>query len=262
MLGKAAGSIDPTERMAAVQAKSALDKYVENIPPTDVLAGNAQNVSDILTQARGNYAAAKLSEAVNARITKAEQQTAGEGSGLNLQNKLRQQARQFLDKPESRGLTADERGAVENFIQGTTPQNVLRFAGNYLGGGGGLGSLAATAVGAMFGGPLGAIAGQGSGLGLRALGNALTSKQADRLSEMMRARSPLARQMQASIGSWAKYADAAQRQPATPRLIGMLTMQSRNLANNLRDAGIMTTPDNLMRSLIGPVPSGASQEQQ
>jgi len=262
MLGKAAGSIDPTERAAAQTAKGALDSYVEKIPQADVLAGDAGQVSDILREARGNYAAAKLGESLDTRIARAERMAEGEHSGLNLGNKLRQQVRQFLEGNESRGLNDTERSALENFISGTPTQNTMRFVGNLLGGGGGLGSVASAAVGGMAGGVPGAIAGPVTGFGLRVLGNSLTARQADQLSQLLRSRSPLARQMQASLDSWSKYATSAQSQPATPRIMAMLTIQSRNLANNLKDAGIMTTPDNIMRSLTGPMPSGAGQEQQ
>jgi hypothetical protein len=239
---------------AAQIAKKRLDSWVDSgIPKTDVLAGDPAAAQQVMQAARADYTAGKLSEALDKRIAKAEDLAGGEHSGLNLGNKLRQKVGQFLDSPDSRALSDAERETMKQFVQGSTAQNVLRYVGNFLGGGGGLGSaFMAVSTGGMSA-PV--------GLGLRMLSNSLTSRQADRLSELLRSRSPLGQQMQASMDSWSKYAQAAQTAPSTPRILAMLTIQSRNLANNLRDAGIMVTPDNIMRSLTGPIP-GAAQEQQ
>jgi hypothetical protein len=195
--GHAAGdTANPTERLAASRAIEHLDDYLADIPAKDVRAGDAAAASKLLEEARGNYAAAKRSEDVGARLTRAERQAARSGSGSNVDNAIRQKISAILDVPSrTRGFSADELAQMETVVRGTGPANVARKIGK-LGFSDGLSlMLHAGAVYPTSGMsiPIG-IAGTAS----RKIAEALTARQAMKLDEMIRARSPLAEQAAAS----------------------------------------------------------------
>jgi hypothetical protein len=246
--GELAGKFGSDESAAATIAKRQLDDWMDNIKPADVIAGDVGAAQTIMREARANYSAGKLGQSLDKRVAKAEMNASTANSGLNLQNQLRTQAKNFLNSADSRSLTASERKLMERFVKGTATQNVIRWASNVLGGGGGLGTAVVGLGGMATAGAAGAALPL-AGYALKAVGNSLTARQAEKLSEVLRSRSPLAKQQKAALEQWAKYAEAAQSSPPTPRAIALLTIQSRNLANNLKDAGIVVKPEELMRSI-------------
>jgi len=80
--------------------------------------------------------------------------------------------------------------------------------------------------------------------GMKRLANVLPAGQADALAHGVRARPPLRNALEA----WSRYADAA-TQNATPRTTASLVIATRNLMNNLRDAGIELGPEDLARAV-------------
>lgn len=260
-LGNAAGSVDATERKAAQSALTALDDFYKSVPAGDVLAGDTGQAAATIGEARANYGAAARAEKIDRKITQAELRAASANSGQNVTNTLRARIADILiDPKQRRGYSAVELAAMERIVRGTKTSNTLRNAGNLLGGGGGLGSIVTAGVGAA------ATGGWGAGLpvlgyALKKLGNALTNRQIDQLSEIIRSRSPLAGRVGGPVVEWSKAARAAEMQPSA-RTISSLTLASRNLSNNLKDAGITIAPDDLLRSLQGPVRAPAEDEQQ
>jgi hypothetical protein len=257
LLGQIAGRGDE-DAAAAMIVKKQLDEWLPNVSRSDTLAGDPAAAYSIMKSGREDYAAAKLAEGLDKKIANAELSTAGANSGLNLQNRLRQNVHQFLKSDDSRGLSASERQIFEQFIRGSKSENVLRYVGNFFGGGGGIGAGAWSAGGVMAAGPVGMAMPLG-GLGLNRLSAAITSSKADKLSEMIRSRSPLGQRMQGQVEDWSKAAEAAEISP-TARNISRLTIASRNLSHNLKDAGISVSPNDLLRSLMGP--SGGKAEDQ
>jgi len=86
---------------------------------------------------------------------------------------------------------------MEEIVHGSTSGNLLRAGGNLLGGGGGLGAALTAGGGALAAGPLGA----GLpliGYGLKQAGGATTKRQVEQLLEMIRRRSPAAKERGAS----------------------------------------------------------------
>jgi hypothetical protein len=57
---------------------------------------------------------------------------------------------------------------------------------------------------------------------------------------------PLGRKMRQSADAWAQAAEAVRAQPNNIRAAATLTIQVRNLAAALEDAGIEVSPSNLM----------------
>jgi hypothetical protein len=204
-LGHAAGDFaNKTEQFAARRAIEELDGFLASNDPSSVVAGAATSARDAIKAARGNYAAASRSETVADLARNSELRADATASGQNLGNTLRQRLASLLQSDKAtRGFSPEEIAAAEEAVKGSKTANALRYIGNYLGGGGGLGAniadLSAAGVGAVAGGPGGAIVGpiasRTVGAGSKALSNALTKSQVNKLDEMIRQRSPLYQDM-------------------------------------------------------------------
>lgn len=264
IFGKAAGSTDPTERAAAQAVIDHLDDFVPKIPKADVLAGDPEAAAKVLEDARGNYSAAKQAEKIDNKTVQAEVRAAASNSGMNVANTVRQRMADVVLKPaERRGLLPEEVQAAQAISEGTPGQNVLRKASNVLGGGGGLGMLHASSVGAGAGafiaGPVGAAIGAAlpaiAGHTLKAISNTMTLKQAAKLSEMIRSRAPLASSMQKFEEGAGAFGTVQNAKTAAGVMIA-----ARNLSNNLRGAGFNVSPADLLRDLQSPSTSSAQQQ--
>jgi hypothetical protein len=183
---------NPTERLASSRAIEHLDDYLATLPPSDLIAGDAAAASKVLGEARGNYAAAKRSEQITDKLETGDLNAAAANSGRNVGNAQRQQIKSILNNDRLRaGYSADEIAQMERLVRGTKPGNAARIIGNLLGGGGGLGSVAAASAGAAATGPVGAFA-PVVGAGIKHLENMSVARQARILDEMVRRRSPMA----------------------------------------------------------------------
>jgi len=259
-LGHAASSTEPAERLAASRAIESADDFLSNLSKTDVIAGDPAAAAATLTEARGNYAAAKRSEAITTAAEKADLNAVAANSGQNVDNAVRQRIKSILQDPKQRrGYSQDELARMDSIVRGTFVGNTSRFLGNLFGGGGGLGTVVTAGTGAAAAGPVGAIA-PIFGYGFKKLGNAITAREVAKLDELVRSRSPFARQVGAPLQDWSMAAQAAEVSP-TPRNVARLTVASRNLSNNLSSAGISVSPDDLLRSLQGPMRGAAEDEQ-
>ena len=194
----AKGSTSPSsmERIDAAAARFAIDHIDDALPklsPTDLASGAARHADAIeaLTNARGNAAAAFRAQDLDRTAYRASLNAAAANSGMNVENSLRQQLKSILTNPaRARGFSADEISTMESIVRGERLRNVIRTAGNVLGGGGGLGALAAGAAGhAVM--PGAGILTPVLGRGLKMAGNAATNRAFNRLDEMVRRRSPL-----------------------------------------------------------------------
>lgn len=182
---------NPREKLAADRAIRHLDDYAANINAADVLAGDAKAASRILSDARGNYAASKRSERLTEETERADRSADAANSGMNLGNRIRQRYDTILNSDKkSNGFNEAELAQIEKTVRGTTPGNAMRFAGNLMGGGGGLGAVVSAMAGAAVNPVLAAA--PVVGYGLKKLSDASVSRQARIADEMTRSRSPLA----------------------------------------------------------------------
>lgn len=189
-LGKAAQSVDPTEKAAASRAISTFDQYLENIPQADVLQGDARVASQLLKQSNANYAAGKRADLLQGKVDAADLQAASANSGANVDNAMRQRVKDILKSPKlSQGFSQDELLQMQRVVRGTATGNVVRTIGNLLGGGGGLGSLVTAGAGAMAAGPIG-LAAPVAGTIVKKIGNRMTENQINKLADMIRSRAP------------------------------------------------------------------------
>lgn len=197
----ARGAKDANERLAANVAQERLLNFMENPPNWVVTGGDPAAATAAFREANANWAAAKRAENVERRVVKAELKAGATHSGLNLENQLRQRIG-VLAEPETRGgFTPAEQAAFARFARGGPIENQLRYVGNILGGGGGMGANVAgtgglLGLGFLTGDPYTAAAtGAGAlvgGRALRSLGNRLALNRARELEQMLLSRSPLA----------------------------------------------------------------------
>jgi hypothetical protein len=213
-LGKVAQGADPTDASAAKIAQRQLDDFIQNVPPTDVLKGDAAALAKTAAEARGNYAAAARHEAFANVIARAELNAARSNSGANVENSLRGEVKNFI-RPDNRGASEASRSGfndaeialMEKFVRGGAG-NTQRIVGNLLGGGGGLGATAATVAGHTLAGPAG-FAAPAVGAAIKGFGNAGAMRKAQNILDVILTRSPRAQQLAPQVGAVSSPRDAA-----------------------------------------------------
>ena len=202
-LGKAAESADKTERQAARIAQSSLDEFMPAITENLVLEGNLSKASGALEDARKNYAAASRSERLQEALSQAEKQAARSGFGGNLENSTRQRISSILNSPaKKRGFSQEEISELENYVKGNFTRNSVRTATKILGGDNPL--MAAVHAGLAFPTHGLSLAAPITGYVLKRLNDAMSSRQLSRIDNIIRSRSPLAKQTQSAIQDWSQ----------------------------------------------------------
>lgn len=201
-LGRVSRGVDavgrPTSDAAAAgRAIAHLDDFLDNLKQPDLVAGDVSRALPILNDARANWGAAMRAQDLGVRLTRAERQAAKAGSGANIQNAIKQKVSAVLDVPQrSAGYSAAEKAQAERVVRGSPAENLLRKAGK-LGFNDGLTLMAHAAAAVPSGGmsiPIGV-----AGTIARKAAEKMTSNQAQKLEEMLRARSPLSQQMAAAV---------------------------------------------------------------
>jgi len=207
---------------AGRQAVDVLDTYMLRPPQGMLTRGTSADIADMhrsLTNARGDYRAFKTAQGVEDALEYAGVKAARANSGANTGNATRQELSKFVSSPAGErrlfGATEEERNAIVNAVVGDRGTNALRSASNLLGGGGGLGRLAAghggagvgTAAGVMMGlDPMttaalaltgGAVA-PVTGAALRGAANSRTVRAAEEVAADIRRASPLYRAREAA----------------------------------------------------------------
>lgn len=233
---------------ASSQVIGKLDNIIEDAAPG-------------MREANANYSAAQSAKALDKRIAKAEMAADVNNSGMNIGNKIRQQAMQIYQNPAAtRGLRPEELDAIKSVAEGTATRNTLRYVSNLFGGGGGLGAVVTGDVASRS--PLGAWGALTAPLGfaLKTIENKLTVRAAKNVSEQIRNRSPLGIAIQSSSDKWYEAYQAAST-ARTSASMSKFLIASRNLSNTLKDAGISVSPNELLKSLQGPMTGRAEDEQ-
>jgi hypothetical protein len=265
-LGKAAGSIDPQEKAAASIALSEFNKRLEAIDPSSVIRGSSDDFSRTMKEANANYNAASQTAKIDKKTVDATIRAGAANSGMNTGNTIRQRMADVAIRPaEQRGLRPEEVETAKRIAMGSRTENALRKGGNVLGGGGGMmtlisGAAGMGAAGAYTQDPGSAFAGlalPALGFAMRGMGNRMTMKQAEKLSEAIRGRAPLA---SATTKFEEKVAQFQQQRNAKNGVAAALA--ARNLATNLRGSGFNVSVSDLMRSLEGPAAGRAEDKPQ
>lgn len=263
-LGKAAGSVDPQEKAAASIALSEFNKRLEAVDPSFVIKGSADDFSRTMKEANANYNAASQSGKIDKKTVDAEIRAGAANSGMNTGNTIRQRMADVAIRPaERRGLLPEEVETAKRIAMGSRTENALRKGGNMLGGGGGSAALVSGAIGMGAAGaytqdPGSAFTGlalPALGLAMRGMGNRMTTKQAQKLSDAIRNRAPLS---SATTKFEEKVAQFQQQRNAKNGVAAALA--ARNLATNLHGSGFNVSVSDLLRSLEGPAASRAEDQ--
>lgn len=172
MLQDAAGSADPQDRRIGAALLGKFDDWRrQHVPEYD--------------QADKIYGRMKRADDVDFRIEKAERRAASSGTGGNSVNTARQNIRQILDDPKKqRGYSEDELIAMERIVRGSPVVNTLRLGGRLSPTSGALpliGSIAGTGLN-----PLAGAAMMGATYAMKSGAEALTNRQINNLSAMIR----------------------------------------------------------------------------
>jgi hypothetical protein len=182
-----------------------LNDFIEKPPAGAVLAGSPSFLAaygpELYARGRGNYAAGMRAGGLEDVKRTADFRAAAANSGANTDNSLRSRiASVVLDAKKMRGFNAAEEAALEAVPLGDTKRNVMRYAGNLLGGGGGLGSVASSSAAGSAAAYLGLPPSLATGIGAAtpALGAYLkraagkgTAEALDEAIDMTKRRSPL-----------------------------------------------------------------------
>jgi len=182
-----------------------IDDYLQNPPPGAVIPGQEANAALAARQSRiahELHGGAKRSEAMEEMIRNAERQARSTHSGLNLRNELQKAVKSGLKEKagdsnfSKAGYNPAELAEFERFSRGQgVASNVLGYADKFLGGGGGLGALAAAGVGGKYlddnVGLAKGLGVAGAGLGLRLIGNRRATADINRMRDMIAQRNPL-----------------------------------------------------------------------
>jgi hypothetical protein len=173
-----------SEAAAASMAINRLDDYLSNVPGFAETAKNA----------RGNYAALKRSELLEAKEERAGLEAGASGSGANEVNRMRAQAKNILLKPTDRAkFTAEEQDLLKEIAsEGSklSPANITRLLSK-LGPSHPLSGWGTAVAGDFAGGHGTATASLAVGAISQWLSKKITTDKFHRLDEMTRARSPL-----------------------------------------------------------------------
>ena len=193
-LGVIKNGTDPTESLVAGNSLDHFNNFLENIQASDLAKGSPEDAaqfSALVKDANGNYRAYKQSQAFDQRGNVASNNTAASHSGMNLENNLRTQVRQILNKPAlQRGYDQPTLDAMQDFNNGSRSANAVRMLGNLLGGGGGWGMLASGTIGHLMGLPPEAL--PAMGIAFKQMGNNRAASQYGQIAQMIRNNSPLA----------------------------------------------------------------------
>lgn len=259
---------NPNEKAAAAIAKGKIDTYLENLKnPRDAIYGeDGARAAELVGkggEGPGNYAAGMRAKTLEKSYGKAEQNAASAGSGANIDNAIRQQAKSLLNsEKKTRGWSQEEKAQLQKIVSGTFVGNAARYLGKLAPTGivsGGIVGGAGLAGGAP--GILAAGAAMAFGFSAKKLADHLTKSEWNKLDTMIRSRSPMGERMAAPLKDWVRSGHALSAAPTIQNYVAF-KMAATNLANNLKDIGIKLNPGDLIRTLggQGPVPAPAENK--
>jgi hypothetical protein len=129
-LNKVSG--DAEDKAAAQFAGHVIDKYLTQVPPQHVAAGDPVRDAAILREAAANYRGAMRSGALvdkqGSALERAERQAGKSGTGVNIINTMRQRINAILNSPTERHyFSPEEQEELRKLVVGNGLQNSLRY---------------------------------------------------------------------------------------------------------------------------------------
>ncbi|MCO5157598.1 MAG: hypothetical protein M9945_12760 [Aquamicrobium sp.] len=180
---------DSADQFFGNRIVSKIDDFIDNARLGDALTGDPTTAGDAVKHARELNRRYRNAQTVHTAMEKAERRAMANNSGGNVENKVRQNLANLLDRPATARFFNDaEKKALEKVIRGTRGQNAARSLGNWAKGFGGH-SFAGGSVAAalMTGNPLplaGAAVPYMAGSGLKAVSRGIGSAN-ERIAEAL-----------------------------------------------------------------------------
>lgn len=180
----------------AMQVKGSLDDFLDNLAPTDTLAGDAAIAVPILKEARSLAQREFKAKEIQKLIDLAENQASANYSGAGVETALRQQfkglnAKLIKNPSEAKAFSDAEREAIKAVAKGGPVGNALRLIGKLAPTGvisGGVGVGLGAYGGGLIGGPVGAAIGSAAVPALGSIarkGATLATQRNARLAEQL-----------------------------------------------------------------------------
>jgi hypothetical protein len=153
-IGSNAAANEPQVRRIAGELLRGIDGFVSHVDPAlSQIPG--EQVAPMWREARRLWRSANTAEDIGWRVNKAERRAASTNSGGNVENAIRQNIRQAVDKAEQprrwNPYSEDELAQMNRVVEGTGLQNRLRDWGNTFGGSGPVPLLGNVSTGGMAG---------------------------------------------------------------------------------------------------------------
>ncbi|MBX2989499.1 MAG: hypothetical protein KF802_16540 [Bdellovibrionaceae bacterium] len=184
----AAASAEAGERRIGKIMIGQLDDFVENLSPTNTLAGNSANVAQDIKEARTAWSQLRKSETVE-RLQERAGNRAQQFSNSGEENALRTEFRQLAqNENKMRLFSPEEQEAIRRVARGGPIENTARWLGKWaptgvvpIGAGAGVGHLLS-----MLMGPVGYAIPPAVGTVARSVATHLTKQNANLANELMR----------------------------------------------------------------------------
>jgi hypothetical protein len=132
-------SSDGAERFWGFQFNNTLDDFIAKAKPGHMVSGDPVTANTAINNARDLNTRYRKTEDFERQMNKATNQASSTGSGGNINNAIRQKARQILDDPKrTRAYSAEELEALKKLVAQGKGEDFLRGAGKMAPGGNGL----------------------------------------------------------------------------------------------------------------------------
>jgi hypothetical protein len=223
----AAASNEPDERRIAGIIQSKLDDFVSNAGPNDITGGNLSVAIPALQNARKLWSQASKADTIETLMDRAKL-SAPNFSGSGMENAIRTEFRALAKNDKKMRLFSDdEQEAIRKVAMGGPIENAARMLGKFAPTGV-VSSGLSSGAGYFLGGPMGAAAVPAAGFVGRQLATALTKRNAEKASELMRGFEPSAALQQPGMLAQAlKNYTPFERDLILARMAGMQTQEQQ-----------------------------------
>ena len=246
VVGRGFNSPDKNVRDAAAVASGEIGKIISQV---------SKSASDNLKTGDAIHSTARSVQDLQRKFAVADLRTGRAGYGGNAVNTIRQVLSPIVQKAiegRTTGFRSHEIAAMRQIVEGTKGVNALRRVGAMSP------SRGANAI--LLGG---LTLGTASVLGASAnkLAAVLTSRQIEKLSDVVARRSPAYAESVAKATERYERAQMELINKPTPNTWGAYLSASRELAGRLQSGGVTVTSGDLLKAIKGPMQSAAEGEE-
>lgn len=124
--GAAGNYANPHDQKIAVMLRNEFDEWLDNLNPNQIAAGNAQEATAALREARDLWGRYRRSELLDQIQERALDAVGANYTQASLQTALRQQFRALKNSKKYATFTMEERAAINDIVRGAPLENTLR----------------------------------------------------------------------------------------------------------------------------------------